>query len=166
MSTHRLWSRMHLVRRFRDAGVDVATVGLVLAFYLYTYGRRTFSRSMVYVGLGLVLVTAVATLAAVFVGPVDRAGRRLRQWFILCVTVLLALTAGTQFYGWGTDFQTVAVEAYLTGVGFIGSSAVVVLLAAGLVIRSAVELETSPRSSDEITQDVLDDDDGASEENG
>jgi len=155
---------MHVVReRLRGAGVDVATVGLVLAFYLFTYGRRTFSRPMVYAGLGLVLVTAVATLAAVLTGPVDRAGRRLRQWFILCVTVLLALTAGTQFYGWGTDFETVAVEVYLVGVGFVGSSAVVALLAVGLAIRSAVGLQSSPRSPEEITQDVLDSDDGGGE---
>lgn len=150
--------------RLRDAGVDMAAVGLVLSFYLYTYGRRTFSRPILYVGLGLVLVTAVATLATVFTGPVDRAGRRLRQWFLVCVTVLLVLTAGTQFYGWSTDFEIAAVEAYLIGIGFIGSSAVVALLAAGLVLRSAVGLQTSPRSPDEITQDVLDDDDSAVEQ--
>lgn len=156
---------MHSVRkRLRDAGVDVATVGLVLAFYLFTYGHRTFSSTMVFVGLGLVLVAAIATLAAVLTGPIDRASRRLRQWAIVCVAVLLVLTAGTQFYGWGTDFEIVAVEVYLIGIGFVGSSAVVALLVARLVIRSAVGLQTSPRSPDEIRQNVLDSDDSAGEQ--
>lgn len=156
---------MHFARElFRDVCIDVVTVGLVLSFYLFTYGHRTFSRLLIFVGLGLVLVTAVGTLAAVFAGSIDRAGNRLRQWAIACVAMLLVLTAGTQSYGWGTDFKFVAIEVYLIGIGFIGSSAVVALLVVGLMVRSVIGLQTGQSSPEEIRQDVLDSDDSGREQ--
>jgi len=153
---------MHFGReKLPEISIDVATVGLVLSFFLYTYGHRIFSRPIVLVGLSLILVSIAAVLGAVFLGPVDRTGRRLGQWFVVSVGGLLVLTTGAQFYGWGTNFKIVALEVYLIGLGFVSSSAVVTLLAIGLVIRSVVGLQTSPSTAEEIQQDVLDGDNSA-----